>query len=135
MSDQQLTIEFDGASRGNPGPAAYGVVLADQDGVVDELNQRLGEKTNNQAEYEALIAGLERACELDGDYPSVEVRGDSQLIIRQMTGEYSCNAERLQPLFQTAQSLVEQLPPVTFEHIPRSENSLTDALANEALDR
>ena len=123
----------DGASRGNPGPAAIGFVLYEPDGLpLAEIGGVIGETTNNVAEYRALIAGLELA--LDRGVTSIEVRVDSMLLVRQVIGEYRVKAAHLRPLHREVVRLLEEFDEATIGHVPREENTVADALANEALD-
>jgi len=123
----------DGASRGNPGPSSIGFVLYDADGVaVVELGGVIGETTNNVAEYRALIAGLETA--LDRGVDSSDVRLDSMLLVKQVTGEYRVKAPHLKPLQRQAVGLLTKFGEASIEHVRREHNTVADALANEALD-
>lgn len=123
----------DGASRGNPGPAAIGYVLYDPAGEpVTELGGAIGETTNNVAEYRALIAGLEAA--LGRGVESLAVRLDSLLLVKQVTGEYRVKAAHLKPLRRQAVALMERFDDVSVEHVRREKNKVADALANDALD-
>ena len=125
-------VYFDGASRGNPGPAAIGWVLVTDEGIVDEGGDRIGETTNNRAEYAALIRALEAA---DGHgFDEVDVRGDSELIVRQVRGEYDTNNPELRERRVRARELLARFDRWTIEHVPREVNDRADALANEALD-
>jgi ribonuclease HI len=128
-----LVLRTDGASRGNPGPAAAGVVIEDEQGTLIARGKRaLGHMTNNQAEYRALVLGL-RA--LERYRPSfVTVYLDSELVVNQMTGRYRVRDETLRPLYDEAQAEARKLRGVRFEHVPRAQNHLADRLANEALD-
>ena len=129
-----LRIHTDGASRGNPGDAAYAFVLVRPDGEVIEEAECLGQMTNNQAEYTALIRALERALELGAEH-RVLVHSDSELMVKQMRGEYRVKNEELRDLYEQAQELTHRFRgPVTFQHVRRSQNSRADALCNEALD-
>jgi ribonuclease HI len=131
--NQQLILRTDGAARGNPGPAAAGVVIQAMDGqTLVTQKQLLGHLTNNQAEYEALILGL-RAV-IAWQPTAVRVLMDSELVVKQMRGEYRVKSAELQPLYQQARSLALALPGVTFAHVRRAENHLADKLCNEALD-
>lgn len=127
-----VNLYFDGASRGNPGPAAIGWVLVTEDGIVDESGDRIGRATNNEAEYRALIAGLE-AAEARG-FASVDIRGDSELIVRQIRGDYDTNAPHLRELRVTAYELLEAFDDWSITAVPRSVNERADELANDALD-
>ena len=125
-------VYFDGASRGNPGPAAVGWVLVTDEGIVDEGGDRIGETTNNRAEYAALIRALE-AAEGYG-FDEVDVRGDSELIVRQVRGEYDTNNPELRERRVRARELLARFDRWTIEHVPREVNDRADSLANEALD-
>ena len=132
--NERITIEFDGGSRGNPGPAGIGVVLRAEDGTdLLTLGRCIGRATNNVAEYRALITGLEEARKLGAK--KVLVRGDSELIIRQMTGVYRVKNPDMKALYQEAQNLVRQFDDVKIEHNLRHKNELADKLVNLALDR
>lgn len=123
----------DGASRGNPGPAAIGFVLYDPQGqAVVELGGYIGETTNNVAEYRALISGLETA--LRRRVASIGVKLDSMLLVKQVTGEYRVKATHLKPLQRLAVKLLAKFDEASIEHVPRQRNTVADALANEALD-
>ena len=129
-----VTLEFDGGSRGNPGPAGIGVVLRAADGTsLLTLGRFIGRATNNVAEYSALIAGLELAAGMG--IRRLRVRGDSELIIRQMQGSYRVKHPDLRPLYERASDLVGQFDQVEFEHGRRHKNRLADRLANLAMDR
>ncbi len=125
-------VYFDGAARGNPGPAAVGYVIVTADGIVAEGNELIGEATNNRAEYEALIAALRAAR--DYDFDRVEVRGDSELIVRQVRGQYETNDPGLRERRVTVRELLEGFEEWSLEHVPREANERADRLANEALD-
>ncbi|HEX9057506.1 MAG TPA: ribonuclease HI family protein [Ktedonobacterales bacterium] len=130
---QRLILRTDGASRGNPGPAAAGVIIEREDGrVIARGGHFLGSMTNNQAEYRALILGLKAIARYAP--AAVTVRMDSELVVRQMQGRYKVRDDTLRPLFEEAQTLARGLPDVRFVHVPRAENHLADALANAALD-
>jgi ribonuclease HI len=123
----------DGGARGNPGPAAYGFVLEDDDGsVLEARGEAIGVATNNVAEYSALIAGLRRAGELGVD--ELEVVSDSELMVKQLNGEYRVKNAALQDLFLEASRLARRLPRITYRHVRREHNELADRLVNEALD-
>src|SRR5438067_9331386 len=132
--NETFTIEFDGGSRGNPGPAAIGVVVRAQDNTpLITLGRCIGRATNNVAEYRALITGLEKAKELGAK--RVVIRGDSELIIKQMRGEYRVKHPDMRPLYETAQTLLRQFDDAKIEHNLRHKNELADKLANLAMDR
>ena len=123
----------DGGARGNPGPAAYGFVLEAHDGtVLAAEGARIGIATNNVAEYSALIAGLEKALELA--VPEVEVISDSELLVKQMNGEYRVRNEALRELSSRAARLARQIGNVSYRAVRREHNELADRLVNEALD-
>lgn len=123
----------DGGARGNPGPAAFGYVLEAEDGTVLAAHgERIGVATNNVAEYRALIAGLEKALELA--VGEVEVVSDSELLVKQMRGEYRVKNEGLRELSVQATRLGRQLGSVEFRHVRRERNTRADGLVNEALD-
>jgi len=131
---ETLILNFDGGSRGNPGPAAYGIVIRANDGTpVVTIGRYIGHATNNVAEYKALIAGLQEAKKLGAQ--RLLVRGDSQLIIRQMIGEYRVKHADLIPLHRQACELAEGFKKISYEYRPREENTLADALANKAMDK
>jgi ribonuclease HI len=123
----------DGGSRGNPGPAAFGYVLEADDGTILAAHgEAIGVATNNVAEYSALIAGLARAAELH--VGEVEVVSDSELLVKQMTGEYRVKNEALRELSLEASRLARKLKRVTYRAVRREHNELADRLVNEALD-
>jgi len=123
----------DGGSRGNPGPAAYGFVLEAEDGTVLAAHgERIGVATNNVAEYRALIAGLDKAAELGAG--EVEVVSDSELLVKQMRGEYRVKNEALRDLSIQASRLARAIGDVTYTAVRREHNELADRLVNEALD-
>lgn len=126
-------VYADGASRGNPGPSAIGVVIYDGSGrVVYETSRAIGWATNNQAEYQAAVAGLEAALALNA--PNVELRMDSQLVVRQLQGHYRINNPVLRRSRDRILALSHHFKSLTFRHVPRAENARADALANQALD-
>ncbi len=129
-----FVINIDGASRGNPGPSAAAWVIRDaRDGqVIIEEGLRLGIDTNNRAEYFALLFALEDAMLLGAD--AVRVLSDSQLLVRQMRGEYRMKNENLRPLFLRARRLAGAFERFAIDHVPRSENADADRAANKALD-
>ncbi|RQG91599.1 reverse transcriptase-like protein [Natrarchaeobius halalkaliphilus] len=126
-------VYFDGAARGNPGPAAIGWVIVTGDGIVGEGNDRIGRATNNQAEYEALIAALEAAR--DYGYDEIHVRGDSELVVKQVRGEYDTNNPELRERRVSVHELLSAFDEWTLEYVPREVNGRADGLANEALDQ
>jgi ribonuclease HI len=129
---ERAHVYFDGAARGNPGPAAVGWAVVTSDGVVAEGGERVGRATNNQAEYAALVRALEAAAELG--FERVDVRGDSELVVRQVRGEYDTNDPELRERRVTVRELLERFEEWSLEHVPRSVNERADRLANEALD-
>ena len=132
--DELITVEFDGGSRGNPGPAGIGIVLRAQDGTpLITLGRFIGRATNNTAEYQALIVGLQKAHELGAK--KLLIRGDSELIIKQMKGEYRVRHPELKPLHEEATHLIHQFKEAKLEHNLRHKNALADKLANLAMDK
>jgi ribonuclease HI len=125
-------VYFDGASRGNPGPAAVGYAVVTSEGIVAEGGERIGETTNNRAEYEALIRALEVAR--DHGFDQVDVRGDSELVVKQVRGEWNVNDPGLRERRVTAGELLSGFDRWSLEHVPREINDRADSLANEALD-
>lgn len=130
-----LIVEFDGGSRGNPGPAGFGVVVRSADDATPLVTagRFIGTATNNVAEWKGLIFGLQEARRFGAD--EVTVRGDSQLVIRQMTGQYRVKQPHLKPLHAQAQALSREFGKVTFSHNLRHHNELADKLANLAMNR
>jgi ribonuclease HI len=126
------TAHVDGGSRGNPGPACYGVRITRDDGTVVDLKKAIGVATNNIAEYNGLVAALRWA--VDAGVRSLHVKADSELMVKQMRGEYRVRNPGLQPLYQTARRLAGRIGDVTFEHVGRERNQDADRLANEAID-
>jgi ribonuclease HI len=123
----------DGGARGNPGPAAYGYVLEDEAGtVLDARGEAIGVATNNVAEYSGLIAGLAKALEIG--VAELEVISDSELVVRQMTGDYRVKNAGLKPLFEKASGLADRIGKVRYRAVRREHNKLADRLVNEALD-
>lgn len=123
----------DGAARGNPGPAGVGVVIQDDSGkIIAEEKLYLGETTNNVAEYRALLLALEKLAQLQAQ--AILIRSDSQLMVRQLNGEYRVKNEGLRPLFQQAMTRLESFSSHCIEHISRDANAAADQLANQAID-
>jgi ribonuclease HI len=123
----------DGGARGNPGPAAFAYVLEAEDGtVLDARGEAIGVATNNVAEYSALVAGLSRAVE--AGIRELEVHSDSELMVKQMRGEYRVKNRDLQSLFLDASRAAREIGRVTYTHVRREQNELADRLVNEALD-
>ena len=133
LSYDALLINCDGGSRGNPGPAAYGVTIMTPDGVeIEGIGETIGVATNNVAEYSAVVRGLERCAELGAR--AVHVRSDSQLLIEQLKGNYKVKSANLRPLHAEALRLARALERVTYEHVRREQNVRADELVNLALD-
>lgn len=134
MSPKRLVVYADGGSRGNPGPAGAGAYLENEDGeVVARIYKYLGETTNNVAEYSALIFGLKEAQRQKAE--EVMVRMDSQLVVKQISGEYRVKEPTLQKLHAQVQTLLQGFHKYRVEHIPREENGKADELANLAMDK
>jgi len=132
MNPRKLTIFSDGASQGNPGRAAIGAVLRDEKGkVVATISEFIGQATNNQAEYRAIIAALEAAVSLGAE--AVEVKADSELVVEQLNGRYKVKKASLRPLYQEIVRLTGALQSFSISHIPREQNREADRLANKAL--
>ena len=126
-----LVLYIDGSVEGNPGPGAIGVVIEEDDGrPVEAWGEAIGHVTNNQAEYQALLAGLRKARQLGATAASV--RSDSQLLVRQFLGEYKVRDEKLKPLHAEAHRLARAFDTFSIEHIPREKNRAADRLANRA---
>lgn len=128
-----LTIHTDGASRGNPGAAAFAYVIQREGSEPIEEADCLGQMTNNQAEYTALVRALEHALEL-GPRHRLLIHSDSELLVKQMNGQYRVKNEELRGLYERAQELRGRFDAVTIRHVRREQNSRADALCNEALD-
>jgi ribonuclease HI len=130
---KRVKVNVDGGSRGNPGPAAIAAVVTDEDGnVLIDSADTIGTATNNVAEYKALLLGIELARELGAD--EVEFIGDSELIVKQVRGEYKVKKPDLKPLHATALEALAELPKWSIRNVPREFNEAADALVNEALD-
>ena len=124
----------DGGSRGNPGPSGYGVVILGEDGrVLGELSEFLGMRTNNVAEYSGLLAALEFA--LANGHPRLRVVSDSELMVKQMRGQYRVQSPDLRPLYEEAKRRIARLEAFQIEHVLRGKNKKADELANQAMDR
>ena len=137
---EKLIIYTDGGSRGNPGPAAMGVVFANEKGeVTKRYGKTLGSKTNNEAEYEAVLFALQKARSLFGKEKirgmDVEVRMDSELICRQLNNEYKIEEERLWPYFMKIWNIRLDFGKLAFTHVPREHNREADRMVNQALDQ
>ena len=129
----KATLWTDGGARGNPGPAAFAYVLETEDGtVLDARGEAIGVATNNVAEYSALVAGLRRAAE--AGVRELDVRSDSELMLKQMRGEYRVKNRDLQTLFLDASRAARDVGSVSYTHVRREHNELADRLVNEALD-
>lgn len=129
---KRIIINTDGAAVPNPGPAAIGVTIKDERGkLITSISQAIGQATNNQAEYRAVIAALEEAIKLGAR--EVEIRSDSELMVRQLNGRYRVKSALLKPLYQQATNLLCQLEGSIITHIPREQNKEADSLADSAL--
>ena len=132
MKIKRVIIFTDGASQGNPGLAAIGATIKDEQGrLITAISQRIGRATNNQAEYRAIIVALENAIKLGAS--QVDMRSDSELVVRQINGQYRVKNDALKPLYQKVKHLQSQLKGFTITHIPRQQNTEADSLANMAL--
>jgi len=130
---EKLIIYTDGGARGNPGPAGIGVVFMDaKNNIIQTYNKYLGEKTNNQAEYEAVVLALEKAKTLKAE--ELEFYLDSELVVNQLNQKYKIKNEDLGKLFIKIWNLRQNFKKVTFQHIRREKNKLADKLVNEAID-
>ena len=126
-------LHVDGGARGNPGPAAIGVVVSGPDGQpIDELSETIGHATNNVAEYRAVLKGLERAKELGAT--ELEIVGDSELVARQLSGVYKVKHPGIRPLYEQAMASLRGFERWSIRTVPRAENARADALVNAALD-
>lgn len=129
----RVVVYVDGGSRGNPGPAGVGVVITDSDGAeLARANDYIGEATNNTAEYRALLLGLERAKALGA--PDVEIVNDSQLVERQVRGEYRVKKADLKVLHEQVRTALRDFERWSIRSVPREQNELADTLVNEAID-
>ncbi len=134
MNVKKVIIHADGAARGNPGPAAIGATIKNEHGrLIARISRRIGTTTNNQAEYRAIIAALEKASELGVRH--ADIYSDSELVVKQINGKYRVKKPALKPLHQQVRQLLGNLEGFTITHIPREQNTEADSLANEALDR
>ncbi len=137
--NDKLVIYTDGGSRGNPGPAAFGYVMYGADGaVIKRQGEAIGVATNNEAEYKAVVAALQKVKQVVGKEKlkgmQIEVRMDSELIQRQLSGRYKIEEEKLFPLFIAIWNLQRDFKEITFTHVPREQNKEADRMVNEALD-
>jgi len=129
-----ITAFCDGGSRGNPGPAGYGVYIQDENGAkIAELSEFLGKKTNNFAEYSGLLAALDYA--LGQGHSHLKVVADSELMVKQIKGQYRVNSPELRPLYEEARRRITRLEGFQIQHVLREKNRRADQLANEAMDR
>ena len=129
----RLVVHVDGGARGNPGPAAIAAVVSSPDGeVLEEHGELIGEATNNVAEYRALLLGIERARELGAS--ELELVGDSELIVRQVLGDYRVKQEGLRPLHAQVREALREFETWSIRHVRREENEAADALVNATLD-
>ena len=132
MTTERLIINADGASRHNPGPAAIGATIKDERGhLLASISRRIGRATNNHAEYRALIAALEKASDMGAR--QVDIRLDSELVVKQVQGKYRVKNAALRPLYLKVGELLSQLEGFTISNIPREQNAEADSLANKAL--
>lgn len=136
---KRFVIHTDGGARGNPGPAAIGAVISNERGVVlKEISEYIGETTNNEAEYQAAIAALKKLKALigktEGKKSSVQVFADSELLVKQLNGEYKIENQNIQSLFLKLWNLKIDFGQVQFQAVPREQNKKADRLVNEALD-
>jgi ribonuclease HI len=130
----EIVAYCDGGSRGNPGPAGFGVYIQDSEGkVLAELSEFLGVHTNNFAEYSALLAAIEFA--INFDHKSLRVISDSELMVKQMKGQYRVNSPELRPLYEEARRRIPKLDRFQIQHVLREKNRHADRLANLAMDR
>lgn len=133
MATGRLTVNVDGGARGNPGPAAIGAVVSDGAGeILEERGERIGTATNNVAEYRALLLGIERAAALGAS--ELDLVGDSELVVRQVKGEYKVKDTNLRELHAEVKRALAPFGRWSIRHVPRSENAEADRLVNEALD-
>jgi ribonuclease HI len=133
VSPGTLVVHVDGGARGNPGPAAIGVVVSTPAGeVLDEVAERIGVATNNVAEYQALLRGIERAGALGAS--ELQLINDSELVARQLTGAYKVKHPAMKPLYEQAMAALEPFAGWTIRNVPRAQNARADALVNAALD-
>ena len=130
---RRLTVHVDGGARGNPGPAAIGVVVSGPDGeLLEEIAEAIGPATNNVAEYRALLRGVQRAAALGAS--EIELINDSELVARQLTGAYKVKHPAMKPLHERAAAALEGFASWSIRSVPRAENAEADALVNAALD-
>lgn len=135
---KHITINSDGGARGNPGPSGAGAVIREEEKVVEEISQFLGEQTNNWAEYEALRLALVAVGKRYGGSAkelAVTARLDSELVVRQLNGLYQVKEPSLKEQYRSVTQLLPRFKSVAFVHVPREENSEADRLANDAMDQ
>ena len=133
MNVNKVIIHTDGAARGNPGPAAIGIIIKDEKGnLLARISRCIGVTTNNQAEYQAIITALEKAISLSGR--QVVLKSDSELVVKQINGQYKIKNTGLRALYQRVVQLIGSLESFSVSYIPREQNAVADALANKALD-
>jgi ribonuclease HI len=128
----RLTVNVDGGARGNPGPAAIGVVVRDGSGVLEEVGETIGEATNNVAEYKALLRGIQLAAERGAS--ELELVGDSELVVRQVEGRYKVKNAGMKELHEEAKRALRNFDSWSIRHVRRENNADADRLVNEALD-
>ena len=134
QDEKCLVVNIDGGARGNPGPAGYGVVVEDESGKrIDSLSEYLGAQTNNFAEYSGLVAALEYG--LKHDYAAIKVRSDSELLVKQIKGEYKVRSEALLDIYREAKELIRKYKSFQIRHVYREQNREADRLANLAMDK
>ena len=131
MSFKKLSIHTDGACSGNPGPAGIGVVIKDGDVVVKEISRAIGEATNNIAEYTALVVALEEALKLETE--EVDIKTDSELMYKQVIGEYKVKHENMRPLFEQVKTLSTRFKKFNIAHVRREFNKEADKLSTQAI--
>jgi ribonuclease HI len=132
-NNSRLTIYVDGASRGNPGPSGIGIVIEDREGATKvKISGYIGRTTNNQAEYRALIVGLREAVRLKAEH--VDIMSDSELLVEQVCGRYKVRSPKLRSLFEEVKELLAGFRSSAISYIPREQNRVADALANQAFD-
>lgn len=132
LNSKKVIINTDGASKGNPGPAAIGVAIKDERGqLITSVSRGIGRATNNEAEYQAIIAALEQALKIGASH--ITIHSDSELVVRQLNGQYRVKKATLQALYQQVKQLQGRFTACNFTHINRQQNMAADKLANEAL--
>lgn len=138
MKPEKIIVYTDGGARGNPGPAAIGVIIERDGKIIGKYGESIGERTNNEAEYEAVIFALKKLKHLFGKRKTqdldIEMRMDSELVVRQLSGKYKITEERFYPLFMKIWNLRLDFGNISFIEIPREKNKEADRLLNEELD-